>query len=95
MAVLALVGTIALNAYTHRRPDTDRAGLTKPAASASEPPVKETAEVEPSDERAVPAALDRSEIEAREARAKPLRRKPRQPVKQSPQRDQAILDPWK
>ena len=95
MAVLALVGTIALNAYTHRGADTGRPGLTKPAASASAPAAKETADVEPSDERAIPAALDRSEIEAREARAKPLRRKPRQPVKQSPQRDQAILDPWK
>jgi len=95
MAVLALVGTIALNAYTHRGADTGRPGLTKPAASASAPAAKETADVEPSEERAIPAALDGSEIEAREARAKPLRRKPRQRVKQSPQRDQAILDPWK
>jgi serine/threonine-protein kinase len=95
MAVLALVGTIALNAYTHRGADTGRPGLTKPAASASAPAAKETANVEPSEERAIPAALDGSEIEAREARAKPLRRKPRQRVKQSPQRDQAILDPWK
>jgi len=95
MAVLALVGTIALNAYTHRGADTGRPGLTKPAASASAPAAKETAEAEPNEERAIPAALDRSEIEAREARAKPLRRKPRQRVKQSPQRDQAILDPWK
>jgi len=95
MAVLALVGTIALNAYTHRGADTGRPGLTKPAASASAPAAKEAADVEPSEERAIPAALDRSEIEAREARAKPLRRKPRQRVKQSPQRDQAILDPWK
>jgi hypothetical protein len=95
MAVLALVGTIALNAYTHRGADTARPGLTKPAASASAPAAKETADVEPSEERAIPAALDGSEIEAREARAKPLRRKPRQRVKQSPQRDQAILDPWK
>jgi hypothetical protein len=92
---LALVGTIALNAYTHRGADTGRPGLTKPAASASAPAAKETADVEPSEERAIPAALDGSEIEAREARAKPLRRKPRQRVKQSPQRDQAILDPWK
>ena len=95
MAVLALVGTIALNAYTHRGADTGRPGLAKPAASASAPAAKEAANVEPSEERAIPAALDGSEIEAREARAKPLRRKPRQRVKQSPQRDQAILDPWK
>ncbi|MBW2586327.1 MAG: hypothetical protein JRD92_05190 [Deltaproteobacteria bacterium] len=59
------------------------------------PPTAEKAKLEPSDEQSSPAASGAPEVEAREARATPLRRKPRQRAKRSPQRDQAILDPWK
>jgi len=99
MAVLALVGTLAMNAYTHHRTDTGRASLTgslaTPEASVSAPSAEENADLEPSDAQTIPAAADGAEAEAKEARSKPLRRKPRPRVKPSPQRDQAILDPWK
>jgi serine/threonine-protein kinase len=88
MAVLALVGTLAMNAYAHRRADTETAGLTRsfatPEGSVNAPPAEQSAGLEPGDE-----------VEAKAARTKPLRRHSRQRVKPSRQRDQAILDPWK
>jgi hypothetical protein len=59
------------------------------------PPTVEHADIEPSESPSRPAASDAREVDARAARATPLRRKPRQRAKRSPQRDQAILDPWK
>ena len=95
MAVLALVGTLAMGVYTDRRADTDGTGLSAPEATVTSPPPAENAELEPSDGHSSPAASEAPEVEAREARATQLRRKPRQRAKRSPQRDQAILDPWK
>jgi serine/threonine protein kinase len=99
MAVLALVGTLAVSAYTDRRAGTDSADLSRslgaPEATMTSPPTVEHADIEPSESTSRPAASDAREVDARAARATPLRRKPRQRAKRSPQRDQAILDPWK
>jgi serine/threonine-protein kinase len=96
MAVLALVGTLAMNAYTDRRSHTDTAGsLAAPEAAVTSSPTAENADIEPNDEQSSPAASDTPEVDTTAARATPLRRKPRQRAKRSPQHDQAILDPWK
>jgi serine/threonine protein kinase len=102
VAFLALVGTLAMNAYTHRRVEDDRANLAQPlgGADVSVPAV----EVEPPSDAQTEESIDQQATattsEAPKARPKstqdrPIRRKPRQRSKPSPQRDQAILDPWK
>jgi len=86
VAVLALVGTLALGAYTDRRVESARADLTHaPAAPA----------VAPSTGQSDATAPDPSQIDAEPAVIKPVRRKARKRAKPSPKRDQAILDPWK
>jgi serine/threonine protein kinase len=97
VAVLALVGTMAMNAYDNRRADTTSASLPASLATpeASVTVGEQTAGLEPSDDPAIGAASEAPEAEARAARAKPVRRTPRQHAKPSPEHDQAILDPWK
>ena len=95
VAVLALVGTLAMGAYTDRRADTKGTGLSAPEATVTSPSTAEKAKLAPSDEQSRPAASDAPEVEARAARATPLRRKPQQRTKRTPKHDQAILDPWK
>jgi len=99
IAVLALIGTLAMGVYTHRGADTGSVDLTRslaaPETTVTAPPTVESAGIELSDGQSTPAASDAQQVEAREARATPLRRKPRQRAKRSPQHDQAILDPWK
>jgi hypothetical protein len=60
------------------------------APAAQEKPGPQTG-----DEQSTTAASDAPEVETKAARAKPLRRHSRHRAKPSPQRDQAILDPWK
>jgi len=95
VAVLALVGTLAMNVYTERRADMNSARLAAPKATVTSPPVAEESDLEPSGEQSSPAAPDTPELKARAARETPVRRKPRHRSKPSPERDQAILDPWK
>ena len=95
VAVLALVGTLAMNVYTERSADTNSPRLAVPEATVTSPPVAEESDLEPSDEQSSPVAPASPELKARAARATPVRRKPRHRSKPSPQRDQAILDPWK
>jgi len=99
MAVLALVGTLAMSVYTDQRAETGSTGLTgslaAPEATVTSPPTVQNADIEPSDEQPSPAVSDTPEVDTRAARATPLRRKARQRAKRSPQHDQAILDPWK
>ena len=95
VAVLALVGTLAVNVYTERRADMNSTRLAVPEATVTTPPVAEEGDLEPSDDQSSPAAPDTPELKAQAARATPVRRKPRHRSKPSPQRDQAILDPWK
>ena len=95
VAVLALVGTLAMNVYTERRADMNSARLAVPEATVPSPPVAEKSDLEPSDEQSSAVAPDTPVLKARAARATPVRRKPRDRSKPSPQRDQAILDPWK
>jgi serine/threonine-protein kinase len=83
MAIVALVGTLAMSAYTQGRVEPGRANIAQPAA-ASVP----TAMV------ALPTE-EGAQVEAKAAPAKPVRRKHRQRAKPSSQRDAAILDPWK
>ncbi len=102
IAVLALVGTLAMNAYTHGKVQPERAQATQaPAAPAASAPA--TADAPPTDDQvlesnedqAIETASKEPTIDAKVARPKPVRRKSRQRSKPSPQRDQAILDPWK
>ena len=95
VAVLALVGTLAMNVYTERRADMNSTRLAVPEATVASPPVAEESDLEPSDEQSSAAAPDTPDLKARAARATPVRGKPRDRSKPSPQRDQAILDPWK
>ena len=86
-----------MNAYNDRRADTTSPSLTESLVTpeASVTAGEETTGLEPGDDPAIGAASEAPEAEARAARAKPVRREPRQHAKPSPQRDQAILDPWK
>jgi len=88
MAVLALVGTLAVNAYSHRESDTEATRLTGSVvatdASADALPPAPTAGAEPV-----------QKVEPKAARPRPQRRHSGPRAKASPQRDQAILDPWK
>ena len=102
IAVLALVGTLAMNAYTHGKVQPERAQATQaPAAPAASAPA--TADAPPTDDQvlesnedqAIETASKEPTIDAKAARPQPVRRKSRQRSKPSPQRDQAILDPWK
>jgi len=97
VAVLALVGTMAMNAYDNRRADTTSTSLPASLATpeASVTVGEETAGLEPSDDPAIGAPSEAPEAEARAARVKHVRRTPRQHAKPSPEHDQAILDPWK
>jgi serine/threonine protein kinase len=102
IAVLALVGTLAMNAYTHRRVQPERAQAPQ-APVAPEASAQATADAPPTDDQvlesnedqAIETASKEPTIDAKAARPKPVRRKSRQRSKPSPQRDQAILDPWK
>jgi serine/threonine-protein kinase len=91
MAVVALIGTLAMNAYIERRADPERASLAPSFATAevsvTAGPTEGNADVEATD--------GQPDVEAKAARAKPVRRKRRQRLKPAAQRDQAILDPWK
>lgn len=87
MALLVLVGTLAADAYTHPMTDADTAGKTENFAPPAGP--------EPDAEQAEAAAPGGPEVETEAPRAKQLRRHSRHRPKPSPQRDQAILDPWK
>jgi serine/threonine-protein kinase len=102
MAVLALMGTLAMNAYTHRRVEPERTDLAEPLAgpevsvpaAAVAPPPDAQAHESGHEERTTTAS-DAPTVEAKSARAKQVGRKPRHRSKPSPQHDQAILDPWK
>ncbi|MBW2548830.1 MAG: serine/threonine protein kinase [Deltaproteobacteria bacterium] len=87
MALLALVGTLAADAYTRPMADVDTASQTGNFAA---PPG-----LEPDAEQPAAAASSDPEVETKAPRAKRLRRHSRHRPKSSPQRDQAILDPWK
>ncbi len=90
MAVLALVGTLAIEAYTHRTTEADAVSRT---GSIAAPPG--LANASPADEQPTAAATNDPELETEATRARPARRHSRHRAKPSPQRDQAILDPWK
>ena len=99
IAVLALAGTLAVDAYTHRKAETAGAIHARelpaaPAASASAAPAGQDTDPGPKDAEPNSSASDAPEVEARAAHAKPLRRHPRQRAKAAPRRDQSILDPW-
>ncbi len=98
MALLALVGTLAADAYTHRGTDAEAASqpgdFAAPLGRASAPPAERQAGPEPVADQPASASGD-SEPETEGPRAKPPRRHSRHRPKPSPQRDQAILDPWK
>ncbi len=87
MALLALVGTLAADAYTRPMADVDRASQ---AGNFAAPPGPE-----PDAEQPAAAASSDPEVETKAPPAKRLRRHSRHRPKPSPQRDQAILDPWK
>jgi len=80
VAVIALVGSLAFSAYSHRQADFDNASLTHTPAVA--PPTVDDNDPQSGDEQAITGA-------------KPVHRKARRPAKPTRQRDQAILDPWK
>lgn len=88
MAVLALVGTLAMNAYSHRETDIEATRRTRnfaaPAVPESTPMREPTADPEPVDE-----------IGTKAASARPQRRHSRPRPKPSQHRDPVILDPWK
>jgi serine/threonine protein kinase len=88
MAVLALVGTLAVNAFSPRESDTEATRLTRSIAATDAPvdalPPAPTEDAEP---------VER--VDPKTARPRPQRRHSRPRAKTSPQRDQAILDPWK
>ena len=90
MAVLALVGTLAIEAYTHRTTEADAVSRT---GSFAAPPG--LANASPADAQPTAAATNDPELEPEGARARPAGRHSRHRAKPSPQRDQAILDPWK
>ena len=87
MALLALVGTLAADAYTHPMTDVDTAIQL---GSFAPPPGPE-----PDAERPAATAPGDPRVEPKAPRAKRPGRHSRQRSKPSPQRDQAILDPWK
>jgi serine/threonine-protein kinase len=99
MAVLLLVGTLAINAYSRRETagassgsaaSTEATSLTRsiavPDVSTVAPAPEPTADAEPPDE---------VEVETKAAPAQPQRRQSRPRAKPSKQRSHAILDPWK
>ena len=100
IAVLALAGTLVVDAYTHR-PNGTTTEISSLASSATVPGPPNTdgapeyAGVEPSDEEATGVHDDDTEAEAKAASARPVRRHLKTRARRSPQRDQAILDPWK
>ena len=98
MAVVALVGTLAMSAYTERKADTLSSSLARGFAgevTAAEPSTEDNADVDPSDPHPEVVSSDAPQAEAKAARAKPVRRKARPRSNPSAQRGQAILDPWK
>jgi hypothetical protein len=88
---------MAMNAYDNRRADMTSTSLPASLATpeASVTVGEQTAGLEPSDDPAIGGPSEAPEAEARAARAKPVRRTPRQHAKPSLEHDQAILDPWK
>jgi serine/threonine protein kinase len=99
IAVLALVGTLAISSWTERTRSADTtnpaSSLSSPDELAGAPPVVEEPDPEPSGEPPTTEAATASEVETEAARANPPRRHARRRAKPSPQHDQAILDPWK
>jgi serine/threonine protein kinase len=87
MAMLALVGTLAANAYSHRETEHQATRLTgnpaAPAAPESTPMPAPTADPEPVDKVGTEAASTR-----------PQRRHSRPRPRPSQHRDPVILDPW-
>ena len=99
VALLALAGTLAIDAIHDRREPARTAGLAQPAGTAEAP----QAEAAPSD---APAPVEQVDPDARAPvaetarppaqgrRAAPARRKSRARAKPTPRPDQTILDPW-
>ena len=99
IAVLALVGTLAISSLTEHTRSADTtslaSSLSAPDELAGAAPVVEEPDPEPSVEPPTTEAATASEVETEAARANPPRRHARRRAKPSPQHDQAILDPWK
>jgi serine/threonine-protein kinase len=103
VALLMLVGTLTLDAYSERKTSSGNASLSATIAAPEVPVTAATLSAQTDPERGVDANRDQAiadvsdipETETRAARPKPARRKPRLRAKPTPPRDDAILDPWK
>jgi serine/threonine protein kinase len=95
MAVLVLFGTLAVDAYTHRAStaatDTSLTSSSALTGVADAPPTEEAA----GDEQIAAQPSEAVETKDKAESANPLRRHSKHRTRRSPQRDQAILDPWK
>jgi serine/threonine protein kinase len=102
VALLMLVGTLTLDAYSERTVSLGNASLSATIAAPEVPviPATLTAPIDPerggdaNGDQAIADVSDIPEAGARAARPKPNRRKPRLRAKPSPPRDDTILDPW-
>ena len=90
MAVLALIGTLAINAYIPRGADTDSASLNGRFATP-----ERLVNAAPAEQSPGPEPSDAQEVDIEATRATALRRHSRERAKPSPEHDPAILDPWK
>ncbi len=100
LAVLLLVGTLAIDAFTHRATNnkTEAALHNENLAAPSEPldptPTEEAPDAS-ADETPAIVTADVPEVDAKAPRRKPPKRHSRHRAKPTPQHDQVILDPWK